>query len=275
MVGPMVTNPGTRDWSVTASLFATLNDMFGNRTVCGIGRGDSALRVHRPAAGHAGHAVPRPCDVIRDLAEGREVDARRHAGAHPVGARRQAGDLDGRLRAEGAAAGGEQADGFILQSRRPGHRPLDDRLGPRAAAAEAGRDPDASRSASPRPPTSARPRAHARPAALVRRHGRQPRRRPGRPVRRLRRAVPHALTDYIKGRGGLRLRPPRQGRQPVHRLRPRRDRRPVLPARARAAHVDRLQELARSGVDNFAVYLMHDDKEKTLTSYGKDVITHV
>jgi alkanesulfonate monooxygenase SsuD/methylene tetrahydromethanopterin reductase-like flavin-dependent oxidoreductase (luciferase family) len=45
MVGPMVTNPGTRDWSVTASLFATLNDMFGNRTVCGIGRGDSARRV--------------------------------------------------------------------------------------------------------------------------------------------------------------------------------------------------------------------------------------
>src|SRR5436189_5826077 len=44
-VGPMVTNPGTRDWTVTASLFATLNDMFGNRTVCGIGRGDSALRT--------------------------------------------------------------------------------------------------------------------------------------------------------------------------------------------------------------------------------------
>ena len=44
-VGPMVTNPGTRDWSVIASLFATLNDMFGNRTVCGIGRGDSAMRV--------------------------------------------------------------------------------------------------------------------------------------------------------------------------------------------------------------------------------------
>src|SRR5438477_3032838 len=44
-VGPMVTNPGTRDWSVIASLFATLNDMYGNRTVCGIGRGDSARRV--------------------------------------------------------------------------------------------------------------------------------------------------------------------------------------------------------------------------------------
>src|SRR5262245_64127643 len=45
VVGPMVTNPGTRDPSVTASLFATLNEMYGNRTICGIGRGDSALRT--------------------------------------------------------------------------------------------------------------------------------------------------------------------------------------------------------------------------------------
>jgi alkanesulfonate monooxygenase SsuD/methylene tetrahydromethanopterin reductase-like flavin-dependent oxidoreductase (luciferase family) len=44
-VGPLVTNPGTRDLSVLASLFATLNDCHGNRTVCAIGRGDSALRV--------------------------------------------------------------------------------------------------------------------------------------------------------------------------------------------------------------------------------------
>jgi alkanesulfonate monooxygenase SsuD/methylene tetrahydromethanopterin reductase-like flavin-dependent oxidoreductase (luciferase family) len=34
VVGPMVTNPATRDWTVTASLFATLNEMYGNRTVC-------------------------------------------------------------------------------------------------------------------------------------------------------------------------------------------------------------------------------------------------
>ena len=44
-VGPMVTNPATRDWTVTASLYATLNEMYGNRTICGIGRGDSAVRV--------------------------------------------------------------------------------------------------------------------------------------------------------------------------------------------------------------------------------------
>src|ERR1051325_11522512 len=50
-VGPMVTNPGTRDWSVIASLFSTLNDMYGNRTVCGIGRGDSGRRQARSLGG--------------------------------------------------------------------------------------------------------------------------------------------------------------------------------------------------------------------------------
>src|SRR5487761_1701035 len=67
IVGPMVTNPGTRDWSVTASLFATLNDMFGNRTVCGIGRGDSALRVigQRPTTLAR---LASAMQVIKDLA---------------------------------------------------------------------------------------------------------------------------------------------------------------------------------------------------------------
>ncbi|MCD6053719.1 MAG: methylenetetrahydromethanopterin reductase, partial [Rubrobacteraceae bacterium] len=36
MVGTFVTNPVSRDPSVTASTFATLNDTFGNRTICGI-----------------------------------------------------------------------------------------------------------------------------------------------------------------------------------------------------------------------------------------------
>src|SRR5712691_2180687 len=71
-VGPMVTNPGTRDWSVIASLFATLNDMYGNRTVCGIGRGDSARRV----IGQTPMSLATLSDamtVIKGLAEGREV----------------------------------------------------------------------------------------------------------------------------------------------------------------------------------------------------------
>src|ERR1700729_2766474 len=70
-VGTMVTNPGTRDWSVIASLFATLNDMFGNRTVCGIGRGDSSRRViGQPPNSLA--TLSEAMRVIKDLAEGRE-----------------------------------------------------------------------------------------------------------------------------------------------------------------------------------------------------------
>src|SRR5438552_13478086 len=72
VVGPMVTNPATRDWTVTASLFATLNEMFGNRTVCGIGRGDSAVRTinGRPV----NLADLRACvEVVRGLANGGTV----------------------------------------------------------------------------------------------------------------------------------------------------------------------------------------------------------
>src|ERR1700740_2011854 len=110
-VGPMVTNPGTRDWSVIASLFATLNDMYGNRTVCGIGRGDSARRViGQPPMTLA--TLSSAMSGIKGLADGGEQGrgggARGAppppAAAHPVGAQRQAGDLDGRLRAEGAQA---------------------------------------------------------------------------------------------------------------------------------------------------------------------------
>src|SRR5947208_10498322 len=72
IVGPMVTNPSTRDWSVTASLFATLNDMYGNLTVCGICRGDSARRVigQQPASLAV---LADSMHVIRELAEGREA----------------------------------------------------------------------------------------------------------------------------------------------------------------------------------------------------------
>jgi hypothetical protein len=73
MVGPMVTNPLSRHWAVTASLFATLNDMYGNRD-----RLRHWSRATRPfvytggtpaTLGHVG-----PCmHVIKELAEGREA----------------------------------------------------------------------------------------------------------------------------------------------------------------------------------------------------------
>ena len=43
-LGHMVTNPGTRDPTVVASMYATLHDISDGRMVMGIGRGDSARR---------------------------------------------------------------------------------------------------------------------------------------------------------------------------------------------------------------------------------------
>ncbi|GAC1478271.1 MAG: TIGR03842 family LLM class F420-dependent oxidoreductase [Candidatus Dormibacteria bacterium] len=71
-IGPCVTNPGTRDPSVTASALATLNEISGGRMVMGIGRGDSARRVlgQKPVTVDE---MERDCRLIRDLAAGREV----------------------------------------------------------------------------------------------------------------------------------------------------------------------------------------------------------
>jgi probable F420-dependent oxidoreductase len=72
-IGPCVTNPVTRDPTVTASAMATLNEISGGRMELGIGRGDSAQRVlgRKPVTVAA---LEQAVALIRDLAEGREVD---------------------------------------------------------------------------------------------------------------------------------------------------------------------------------------------------------
>src|SRR6266702_4255679 len=71
-LGPCVTNPATRDVTVTASALATLNEISGGRLVMGLGRGDSARRVlgQKPVSVERMEA---DCRLIRDLAAGREV----------------------------------------------------------------------------------------------------------------------------------------------------------------------------------------------------------
>src|SRR5918998_6619881 len=113
VVGPFVTNPASRDPSVTASLFATLNDMFGNRTICGIGRGDSARRVlgMKPTTLAETETAMH---VIKELAEGRAITT-------PKGEVRIPWVRDGKLDVWMAGYGpkaltlvGRKADGFIL-----------------------------------------------------------------------------------------------------------------------------------------------------------------
>jgi probable F420-dependent oxidoreductase len=71
-LGTCVTNPGTREPSVTASVLATLDELSGGRMDLGIGRGDSARRVlGKPpiTLAHTEEAIR----VIRDLVEGRPI----------------------------------------------------------------------------------------------------------------------------------------------------------------------------------------------------------
>src|SRR5437868_10340634 len=71
-LGTCVTNPATREPSVTASTLATLQLLSGGRFDLGIGRGDSARRVlGKPPTTLA--VLEETTKVIRELAEGRPV----------------------------------------------------------------------------------------------------------------------------------------------------------------------------------------------------------
>src|SRR5919198_795401 len=72
-LGTCVTNPATRDPSVTASALATLNLISGGRMDLGIGRGDSARRVlgKKPTTlARLEEAV----QIIKNLATGQPAD---------------------------------------------------------------------------------------------------------------------------------------------------------------------------------------------------------
>ncbi|MEW1719919.1 TIGR03842 family LLM class F420-dependent oxidoreductase [Streptomyces sp. NPDC093109] len=270
-VGPMVTNPGTRTWEVTASTFATLNDMYGNRTVCGIGRGDSAMRVAGRAPNTLGR-LGRAMGVIRDLAEGREavVDG------NPI---RIPWIREGKLPVWMAAYGpkalalaGEKADGFILQLADPF---LTEWMvkAVRTAASDAGRDPDSVTICVAAPAYVSDDLAHAREqcrwfggmvgnhvADLVSRYGEHSG------------LVPDALTDYIKQRHGYDYSHHGRTGNPDADFVPDEivDRFCLLgPVEA---HIEKLKALRELGVDQFAVYNMHDRKEETIDAYGTEII---
>ena len=274
-VGPMVTNPGTRDWSVLASLFATLNDMYGNRTVCGIGRGDSARRVlGQPPMSLA--TLSEAMAVIKDLAEGRAAVLHDRELSIPW-IHNDASQLPIWMAAYGPKAlrlCGEQADGFILQTADPDIARWT--IGSvRAAAAAAGRDPAAVSVCVAAPAYVGDDLPHQRDqlrwfggmvgnhvADLVARYGTSG-------------EVPRALTEYIEGRKGYDYAHHGRSDNPDVEFVPDSivDRFCLLgPV---SAHISRLRELESLGVDQFAVYLMHDDEDATLESYRTEIIPAV
>lgn len=272
VVGPMVTNPATRDWSVIASLHATMNDMFGNRTICGIGRGDSAVRVQgRPPTTLA--RLEAAMHVIRELAEGRAVDIEGTSVQIPwVG---EGASLPVWMAGYGPKAldlVGRGADGFILQLADP-YLVEWTVKSVRAAAEAAGRDPAAITICVAAPAYVGDDVQHARDqcrwfggmvgnhvADLVTRYGDASA------------AVPAALTGYIKDRDGYDY---------SHHGRAGNKTTDFVPDEVvdrfcligpPSAQLERLAELRELGVDQFAVYAMHDAKEATVEAYGSAVI---
>jgi len=73
LLGTCVTNPATRDITVTSSLFATLNLISGGRMQLGIGRGDSSRRVLGKKPVGAGD-LERAVKTFRELTAGREIE---------------------------------------------------------------------------------------------------------------------------------------------------------------------------------------------------------
>jgi probable F420-dependent oxidoreductase len=269
-VGPMVTNPATRDWTVTASLYATLNEMYGNRTIMGIGRGDSAVRVTNGAPTTL-KALRESIHVIRELANSRPVE---YNGAELRFPWSVGSELDVWVAAYGPLAlklTGEVGDGFILQL-----ADLDIAewmiKTVRAAAENVGRDPDEIAFCVAAPMYIGDDWQHMRDqcrwfggmvgnhvADIVSKYGADS-------------SVPTALTDYIKDREGYDYNEHgRAGNSHTAFVPDEIVDRFCLLGTAED-HIEKLKKLKDIGVTQFAGYLQHDNKEETLRVYGETVI---
>lgn len=267
-LGTCVTNPATREPSVTASTLATLQLLSGGRFDLGIGRGDSARRVlGKPPTTLT--VLEETTTVIRDLAEGRsatyEGTTLRLDWAPPfrlpvwiAGYGPKALELTARI-----------ADGAILQLADPSLVGWCVGL-LRAGARAAGRDPNtisvmAAAAAYVGPKEVARERVRWFPALvsnhvvdLVKRYGES--------------SLPKDLTAYVRGRPGYDY---------LHHAE-------VGSSNAKFVddesverfcvvgtvddHIAKLRELAKAGVRQFNVYLMNGDEEAQLEIYGEAII---
>lgn len=269
-VGPMVTNPATRDWTVTASIYATLNQMYGNRTVCGIGRGDSAVRVTNGAPTTL-KTLRQAIHVIRELANSRPVE---YNGATLQFPWSKGSELEVWVAAYGPLAlklTGEVGDGFILQLADVDIAEWMIRT-VRQAAADAGRDPDSISFCVAAPMYIGTDREHMRDqcrwfggmvgnhvADIVSKYGSDS-------------SVPQALTDYISGRQGYDYNEHgRAGNTHADFVPDEIVERFCILGTAEE-HMEKLEKLKALGVTQFAGYLQHDNKEETLRVYGETVI---
>jgi probable F420-dependent oxidoreductase len=267
-LGTCVTNPGTREPSVTASALAVLDELSGGRMDLGIGRGDSARRVlGKPpiTMAHTEEAIR----VIRDLVAGREVEYEGTALRFPWTGGWHLPVWVAGYGPMALAMTGRVADGLILQLADPDLiRWFVGQV--REAEATAGRPRGSVRiqAAAPAhvgPIDDCRDRTRWFPA-LVSNHvvdlvTKYPRDQ-----------LPDSLTGYVRQREGYDYQHHAEvgssnaafvGDEVT-------DRFCVLGSVA--DHVAKLHELADAGVDQFNLYLMNGDEEAVLDVYGREIV---
>jgi probable F420-dependent oxidoreductase len=264
-LGTCVTNPGTREPSVTASALATLDEISGGRMDLGIGRGDSARRVlGKPPITLAN--TEEAIRVIRTLVGGGTIE---YEGTELHFPWTKGWTLPVWVAGYGPmalAAAGRVADGIILQLADPDI--IRWCLGfVRAAAEEAGRDPDAIEVMSAAAAHvsddvgAARERVRWFPA-LVSNHvvdliNKYPKD-----------DLPQALWKYVENREGYDYRHHAEVGSDNARFVSDEITDQFTIVGPPSAHRERLEQLREAGVTQFNIYLMNGDEEDQLDRYA-------
>ena len=235
-LGHMVTNPGTREPTVVASSYATLQDISDGRMVMGIGRGDSARRYinQKPVPVAKFEEAIR---MIKPFMNGESVHWN-DTDLQLSWVRPELPPIEMHVAGYGPRVlglAGRYGDGVIIQLADPDI--IQWTMGTaRAAAEEAGRDPAQLKCIVCAPShisddiEAAREQVRWFPA-MVSNHVRDLIKRYGSDGS----VVPTALTDYVPEQHGLRLRRALARRRQARRVRERRDLRPLLRDRDRRA----------------------------------------
>ncbi len=267
-LGTCVTNPASRDPSVTASALATLNLISGGRMDLGIGRGDSARRVlgKKPTTLARLEEAVR---IIKDLATGAPTDY----DGEQIRMEWARGDLPVWVAGYGPKAlhlTGRLADGVILQFADP--HLIKWCMGfVREGAEAAGRDPNSIRVMAAAPvwvsDDLATAREHVRWfPALVSNHVMDL-------IARYDPAeLPPELTAYVRDRSGYDyLHHAEVGSSNAQFVSDEVTDRFCIVGPVEE-HKRRLRELADEGVSQFNIYLMSGDEEATLDVYGREIV---
>jgi probable F420-dependent oxidoreductase len=271
-LGHFVTNPGIRDPTITASWYATMQDLSNGRMVMGIGRGDSSRRVVGLKPVRVAEFEAR-CQMIKDLMNGRKVDWNEKE-LELTWARKELPEIPMWIAGYGPkalAVAGRVADGVIIQLADPVIIQWIMDVA-RKAADEAGRDPAELKCIVGAPSHITDDLADARdqvrwfPAMvsnhvmdLIEKYGWES-------------DIPEALTDYVKARKFYDYKDHSRvgaahGEFVTDEIC---DRFCVLGTAEQAA--DKLRELESVGVDQFNIYLMTHSQEETLAAYGDQII---